>query len=59
MEVLQLLVEGKSNTEIAETLALSHETVKTYRKRIMQKLNINDLPGLVKFAILHGLTSLE
>jgi DNA-binding NarL/FixJ family response regulator len=59
LEVLQLLVEGRSNTEIANTLALAPDTVKTYRSRIMQKLNINDLPSLVKFAILHGLTPLE
>lgn len=59
MEVLQLVVEGKSNAAIAATLVLSPDTIKTYRKRIMQKLGINDLPGLVKFAILHGLTTLE
>jgi DNA-binding NarL/FixJ family response regulator len=59
MEVLQLVVEGKSSAAIAATLVLSPDTIKTYRKRIMQKLGINDLPGLVKFAILHGLTTLE
>jgi DNA-binding NarL/FixJ family response regulator len=59
LEVLQLAVEGKSNTDIAATLGLSHDTVKTYRKRIMKKLGLKDLPSLVKFAILHGLTSLE
>ncbi|MBN1286656.1 MAG: response regulator transcription factor [Anaerolineae bacterium] len=58
-EVLQLVVEGKSNAEIAETLALSPDTVKTYRSRMMQKLAISDLPTLVKFAIQHGFTSLE
>jgi DNA-binding NarL/FixJ family response regulator len=59
VEVLQLVVEGKSNAEIAAILMLSPGTIKTYRKRIMQKLGINDLPGLVKFAVLHGLTTLE
>lgn len=58
-EILQLLVEGKSNTEIADRLALSAKTVHTYRSRIMDKLNIHDLPGLVKFAIQHNLISLE
>ena len=58
-EVLQLLVEGRSQTEIANTLSLSPDTVKTYRSRIMEKLGINDLPSLVKFAIVHGLTPLE
>ncbi|MCB0173489.1 MAG: response regulator transcription factor [Anaerolineae bacterium] len=58
-EVLQLVVEGKSSAEIAKLLYLSVKTVETYRYRLMQKLNINDLPGLVKFAIQNGLTPLE
>lgn len=59
VEVLQLMVEGRTQTEIATTLSLSPDTVKTYRSRIRNKLGISDLPGLVKFAIVHGLTSLE
>lgn len=55
-EVLQLVVEGKSSAEIAGILSLSPKTVETYRSRLMQKLNINDVPSLVKFAIQHGLT---
>jgi RNA polymerase sigma factor (sigma-70 family) len=55
-EVLQLVVEGKSSAEIADILSLSPKTVETYRSRLMQKLNINDVPSLVKFAIQHGLT---
>lgn len=58
-EVLQLVVEGKSNTEIADILSLSQKTVETYRSRMMDKLEISNLPGLVKFAIQHGLTTLE
>lgn len=58
-EILQLVVEGKSSSEIAEVLLISPKTVETYRSRIMEKLEIRDLPGLVKFAIKHGLTSLE
>lgn len=58
-EILQLVVEGKSSAEIAEILSLSPNTVDTYRSRLMQKLGINDLPGLVKFAIQHGLISLD
>jgi DNA-binding NarL/FixJ family response regulator len=58
-EVLQLVVEGKSSAEIADTLSLSVKTVETYRTRLMHKLGVSDLPGLVKFAILHGLTPLE
>jgi len=55
-EVLQLAVEGKSSREIAEILYLSPKTVETYRSRLMEKLGINDLAGLVKFAIQHGIT---
>jgi DNA-binding NarL/FixJ family response regulator len=58
-QILQLLVEGTSNTRISELLFLSPKTVETYRSHLMQKLGINDLPALVKFAIQHGLTSLE
>lgn len=58
-EVLQLTVEGKTAAQVAEILSLSPKTVETYRSRLMQKLGVNDLPGLVKFAIQHGLTPLE
>jgi RNA polymerase sigma factor (sigma-70 family) len=58
-EVLQLVVEGKSSKEIANIIHLSPKSVETYRSRLMQKLNVNDLPGLVKFAIQHGITTLE
>jgi RNA polymerase sigma factor (sigma-70 family) len=58
-EVLQLVVEGKSSKEIANILYLSPKSVETYRSRLMQKLNVNDLPALVKFAIQHGLTPLK
>lgn len=56
--ILQLLVEGKSNGKIAELLFLSPKTVETYRSHLTHKLGIKDLPGLVKFAIQHGLTSI-
>jgi DNA-binding NarL/FixJ family response regulator len=58
-EILQLVVEGKTTAEISDFLSLSPKSVKSYRSRIMQKLGVNDLPGLVKFAIRYGLTSLE
>ncbi len=57
-EILQLVVEGKSSAEIADILFLSPKTVGTYRSRLMQKLDIDDLPNLIKFAIQHGLTPL-
>jgi DNA-binding NarL/FixJ family response regulator len=52
-------VEGKSSAEIAGVLFLSPKTIETYRSRLMRKLDISDLPSLVKFAIQHGLISLE
>jgi RNA polymerase sigma factor (sigma-70 family) len=58
-EIVQLVVEGKSSAEIAKILYISPNTVDTYRSRLMQKLGLNDLPSLVKFAIQHGLTSLD
>ncbi|MBA3007466.1 MAG: response regulator transcription factor [Proteobacteria bacterium] len=58
-QVLQLVVEGNTSAYIAQRLTLSPKTVETYRSRIMQKLDLHDTPSLVKFAILHGLTSLD
>lgn len=58
-EVLQMVVEGKSSSEIAGFLSLSSRTIDTYRSRLMRKLDIDDIPTLVKFAIQHGLTPLE
>jgi DNA-binding NarL/FixJ family response regulator len=55
-EILQLVAEGKSSAEIAARLFLSVKTVETYRSRLMEKLGIRDLPGLIRFAIQHGLT---
>lgn len=57
-QVLQYVVEGRSSAAIATLLALSPKTVDTYRSRLMAKLHINDIPGLVKFAIQHGITPL-
>ena len=58
-EVLQLIVEGRSNAAAGSILGLSPRSVETYRARLMQKLGIDDLPTLVKFAIRHGITTLE
>ena len=53
-EVLRLLVEGKTNKEIAEILFITNSTVKTHRYKIMQKLAVHDLASLVRFAIQNG-----
>ncbi len=58
-KILKLVVEGKSSKEIADILSLSPKTVETYRSRLMQKLGVDNLPNLVKFAIQHGLTPLK
>jgi len=55
-EVLQLVVEGKTSVEIAEILSLSPKSVETYRSRLMLKLGVSNIPSLVKFALLHGIT---
>ncbi len=54
-EVLQLLAQGKSSSEISTVLSISAPTVHTYNRRIKDKLEIRDMPGLMKFAIDHRL----
>ena len=56
-EVLQLLAEGKNVKEIGSLLGISARTAETHRTRIMSKLNIHELAGLVRYAIEHGLIS--
>ena len=58
-EILKLVAEGKSSSEIGGLLCISPKTVDTYRSRLMQKLGISDIAGLVKFAIRKGLVPLE
>ena len=58
-EILQLLAEGCTGAEIAQRLALSQKTVETYRARLVEKLGIRDLAGLVRFAIQRGIVSLD
>jgi DNA-binding NarL/FixJ family response regulator len=54
-EVLQMVAEGKTSSEIAAILFLSAKTVETYRSRLMQKLGLKDIPSLVKFAMEQGM----
>ncbi len=58
-QVLQLVVEGKSSAEIAKLVYLSPKTVETYRSRLMKKLGVTDVAALVKFAVQHGITTLD
>ncbi len=55
-EILQLIVEGKTNKEIAKALFLSPKTVDNHRASIMRKLEVHDVPSLVKYAIRAGFT---
>jgi two-component system, NarL family, nitrate/nitrite response regulator NarL len=55
-EVLLLIANGLTNIEMAERLFLSFDTIKTHRKNLMQKLDIKNTAGLVKYAM-ENLTS--
>ncbi|HSY06060.1 MAG TPA: response regulator transcription factor [Steroidobacteraceae bacterium] len=58
-DVLRLTAEGKSSVAAARLLNLSPKTVESYRSRIMRKLEIRGIAALVKFAIRHGIASLD
>ena len=58
-EILQLVAEGQSSAKIATLISISPKSVETYRSRLMQKLGLHGLAEMVKFAIRHGLTSVE
>jgi PAS domain S-box-containing protein len=57
--IIRLITEGKSNAEVAELMHLSPRTVETYRSRLMDKLRLDDLVALVKFAIRNGMSSVD
>lgn len=58
-EVLQLLAEGNKTQELAEILNISVKTVETHRTQLMERLDIHDIAGLVRFAIRVGLVTVE
>ena len=58
-EILQLAAEGHSSKEIAQVLNLSLRTVETHRAQIMERLDVHDLAGLVRFAVRVGLVTPE
>jgi DNA-binding NarL/FixJ family response regulator len=58
-EHAQRALKAGARAEIAAKLFLSVKTVETYRSRLMLKLDLHDVPSLVKFALRHGLTTLE
>ena len=58
-EILQLVAEGHTTAEIAQALGISSKTVETQRARLMKRLDIHDIAGLVRYAVRVGLVSAE
>ncbi len=56
-EILQLIAEGNTTKEIAQKLFISIKTVESHRMKIMERLEIYDIPGLVRYAIRTGIIS--
>jgi DNA-binding NarL/FixJ family response regulator len=56
-EIIQLIAEGKSTKEIATILNVSVKTVDSHRTQLMERLNIHDVAGLVRYAMRTGLIS--
>jgi DNA-binding NarL/FixJ family response regulator len=53
-DILKLVSQGLSNKEIGEKLFISHRTVDTHRTNLMNKLDIHNVAGLIRYAIAHG-----
>jgi DNA-binding NarL/FixJ family response regulator len=58
-EILQLIAEGHSTKEIARVLHVSPKTVETHRAQLMERLDIHDIAGLVRYAIRAGVLNAE
>ena len=58
-EVLILVAEGLSTKDIAVTLGISVKTVETHRAQLMERLEIHDVAGLVRYAIRTGIVNLD
>jgi DNA-binding NarL/FixJ family response regulator len=58
-EILQLIAEGRNTKDIASELDISVKTIESHRLQLMERLNIHDIPGLVRYAIRSGLVSAE
>jgi DNA-binding NarL/FixJ family response regulator len=56
-EILQLIAEGRTTKEIAALLHLSENTIETHRRNLMERLNIHEMAGLVRYAIRIGLVT--
>ena len=58
-EILQLIAEGQNTKQIGEILKVSPKTIEYHRMKLMNRLNIHDVPGLVRFAMQAGLLPQE
>lgn len=58
-EILQLIAKGQNTKQIALSLNISVKTVETHRAQLMDRLQIHDIAGLVRYAIRNGLIPLE
>jgi DNA-binding NarL/FixJ family response regulator len=58
-EILQLIVEGNNNSQIAKKLVISARTVETHRTNIMRKLGLSSQIDILRYAIRHGIIPLE
>ena len=58
-EILQLIAEGKSSKQIAQLLKASVKTIESHRASLMERLDIHEVAGLVRYAIRNGLVSSE
>lgn len=58
-QIIVMVVDGESSAEIGRKLHLSPKTVATYRSRLMAKLGVSDVPGLVRLAIRYQLVDME
>ena len=58
-EILQLIAEGQTTKAIGLTLRVSPKTVEYHRAKLMERLNLHDIPGLVRFALRSGLVTQE
>ncbi len=59
LEVLTLVAKGSSTKDVARALNISIKTVETHRSQLMQRLNIHDIAGLVRYAIKKGLVKFD
>jgi len=59
IEIIQLIAEGRTNQEIAHALGIGVKTVETHRAALMERLDIHDVPGLVRFAVRVGLVPVD